>query len=136
MDILAAANSLKQQQQQSATTSTTSSADDDDSNVKPTTPSSISKFFTESNNDGVPNLLHPLTVHRNDGVGRMVEEWQLAAHKETKRIMIRDPMVNIASKIVNSVHCCDDENVDEERKGAARIFVSGKRGVGKVSKNT
>ena len=136
MDILAAANSLKQQQ--STATSTTSSANDDDSNVKPTTPSSsISKFFTESNNDGVPNLLHPLTVHRNDGVGRMVEEWQLAAHKETKRIMIRDPMVNIASKIVNSVHCCDDENVDEERKGAVRIFVSGKRGVGKVSnKNT
>ena len=65
----------------------------------------------------------------------MVEEWQLAAHKDTKRIMIRDVMVNIASKIVNAANCCDvnlEEGTKNNEGGAVRVFVSGKRGVGKV----
>ena len=52
----------------------------------------------------------------------MVEEWQLAANKDTKRIMMRDATREIAEKVVEA----------EEGKGATRVFVSGKRGVGKV----
>ena len=133
MDILAAANSLK------LPTTASSTGDDDDNedsdakeeDIQQTT---LSKFFTESNKDDVPNLLYPLNVHKAEGVGRMVEEWQLAANKETKRIMIRDVMVDIASKIVDAANCCangDDEG-EKKRKGAARVFVSGKRGAGKV----
>mmetsp|Transcript_18076 Transcript_18076/g.29364 ORF Transcript_18076/g.29364 Transcript_18076/m.29364 type:complete len:689 (+) Transcript_18076:296-2362(+) len=114
MDILAAAN-----QQES---------DDDED-----TPSStLSSFFTESNDDGVPNLLYPLTVHHNEGVGRMMEEWQLAANKDTKRIMMRDAMREIARKVVDAANCCDGD-VSEGEKGAARVFVAGERGVGKTA---
>ena len=132
MDILAAANSPK-------LPTTASSTDDNDGdeesnakeedNQQPT----LSKFFTESNKDDIPNLLYPINVHKAEGVGRMVEEWQLAANKETKRIMIRDVMVDIASKIVDAANCCarDDEG-ETKKKGAARVFVSGKRGAGKV----
>ena len=61
----------------------------------------------------------------------MVEEWQLAANKETKRIMMRDAMREIASKVVDAANCCDGD-VSEGEKGAARVFVAGERGVGKV----
>jgi len=93
----------------------------------------ISKFFSQSNDDDVPNLLYPLNVHPNEGVGRMVEEWQLAANKETKRIMMRDTMREIASKIVDAADCCSVGQIGEERKGAARVFVTGERGVGKTA---
>ena len=92
----------------------------------------LSSFFTKSNESGVPNLVYPLNVHHNEGVGRMVEEWQLAANKETKRIMIRDGMKEIATKIVEAANCCSGD-VNEDKKGSARIFVTGQRGVGKVS---
>ena len=128
MDILAAANSIKGGD-------TLQKGGDDNVVATTTAIPTISTFFTESNNDGVPNLLYPLNVHKNEGVGRMVEEWQLAAHKDTKRIMIRDVMVNIASKIVNAANCCDvnlEEGTKNNEGGAVRVFVSGKRGVGKV----
>jgi len=62
----------------------------------------------------------------------MTEEWQLAANKETKRIMMRDAMREIASKVVDAAHCCEGE-VEEEKKGAARVLVTGNRGVGKTA---
>lgn len=92
---------------------------------------SLSNFFTKSNDGGVPNLVYPLKVHHDEGVGRMVEEWELAANKETKRIMMRDAMKEIASKVVESANCCGGD-VSEDMKGAAKVFVVGKRGVGKV----
>ena len=101
----------------------------DVANVKDTPNSG---FLTESNDAGIPNLLYPLNVHHREGVGRMVEEWELAANKETRRIMMRDATKAIASKIVNASNCCDSE-VTESEKGAARVLVTGKRGVGKVS---
>ena len=91
--------------------------------IEPTTANSISSFFTKSNTAGVPNLVYPLNVHHNDAIGRMVEEWELAANKETKRIMMRDGMKTIAGKIAEA----------EEERGSTRVFVTGKRGVGKVS---
>ena len=56
----------------------------------------------------------------------------MAANKETKRIMMRDGMKEIAAKIVEAAHCCSDDMVEEDKKGAARVFVTGKSGVGKV----
>ena len=136
MDILAAANSINKSSEAPQDGDTLQKGGDDTVVATTTAIPTISTFFTESNNDGVPNLLYPLNVHKNEGVGRMVEEWQLAAHKDTKRIMIRDVMVNIASKIVNAANCCDVNLDEEETKnnegGAVRVFVSGKRGVGKV----
>ena len=130
---LAAANSLKLP----TTASSTDDDDNEDSDAKEEDNQQqqvVSKFFTESNKDDIPNLLYPLNVHKAEGVGRMVEEWQLAANKETKRIMIRDVMVDIASKIVDAASCCASVDGDEgeKKKGAARVFVSGKRGAGKV----
>ncbi len=93
-------------------------------------PSTISKFFASSDESGVPNLLYPLTVHPKEGVGRMVEEWQLAANKETKRIMIRDAMRDVARAIVEATSSAPSADT---AGGAARVFVAGKRGVGKVS---
>jgi hypothetical protein len=91
-----------------------------------------SDFLAKSNDAGIPNLIYPLNVHHREGVGRMVEEWELAANKETKRIMMRDAMKAIATKIVDATNCCG-KAVSDSEKGAARVFVTGKRGVGKVS---
>lgn len=65
----------------------------------------------------VPSILAPLQPHPNNGPGRMVEEWELSAHKKTKRILLRDATKSIA-RILN-----DNE--------ASRIFVHGRRGTGK-----
>lgn len=110
----------------------TSTSTDDKNESTDTTEKSLSTFFAQSNESNVPNLIYPLNVHHNDGVGRMVEEWELAANKETKRIMMRDGMKEIAAKIVEAAHCCSDDMVEEDKKGAARVFVTGKSGVGKV----
>ena len=45
---------------------------------------------------------------------------------------MRDATKVIASKIVGAAKCCDSAMSDSE-KGAARVLVTGKRGVGKVS---
>ncbi|KAL7500669.1 hypothetical protein ACHAWT_008524 [Skeletonema menzelii] len=91
-----------------------------------------SAFLNKSNDAGIPNLIYPLNVHHREGVGRMVEEWELAANKETRRIMMRDATKVIASKIVGAAKCCDSAMSDSE-KGAARVLVTGKRGVGKTA---
>ena len=73
----------------------------------------------------------------------MVEEWQLAANKETKRIMMRDAMREIASIVVEAraaappapesgASAADDASRVATTGGAARVLVTGKRGVGKV----
>ncbi len=67
----------------------------------------------------VPTILSPLQPHRHNGPGRMVEEWELAAHKKTKRILIRECTRSIARIL--------EENV------ASRIYVHGRGGTGKTS---
>ncbi len=66
----------------------------------------------------VPSILSPLKPHPRDGPGRMVEEWQLAAHKKTKRILVRPVTRTIAKTLLEME--------------SSRIFVHGRRGVGKV----
>lgn len=94
----------------------------------------LSEFLSGSNDKGVPNLIYPLNVHPNDGTGRMVEEWELAAKKDTKRIMMRSVMREVAEKIVEACNCCDGDAKDEE-KGSARVLVTGKNGNGKVRRD-
>jgi hypothetical protein len=67
----------------------------------------------------VPKILHPLKPHARDGPGRMVEEWELSAHKETKRILLRDCTRQIARALNDNA--------------SSRIYVHGRNGVGKVS---
>lgn len=66
----------------------------------------------------VPSILSPLKPHPRDGPGRMVEEWQLAAHKKTKRILMRPCTRTVAETL--------------EKNDVSRIFVHGRKGVGKV----
>lgn len=76
----------------------------------------------------VPEILSPLSVHKNGNPGRMVEDWELAAHATTKRIMIRDCTKQIAKHLLE-----DDDNGGGDAGGGKRIYVHGKRGVGKTS---
>ena len=66
----------------------------------------------------VPTILSPLKPHKKDGPGRMVEEWELSAHKKTKRILLRQCTRSIAQTL--------------EENESSRIFVHGRKGVGKV----
>ena len=66
----------------------------------------------------VPSILSPLKAHKSDGTGRMVEEWELSAHKKTKRILMRQATREIARIL--------------EEHDSSRIFVHGRKGVGKV----
>jgi small subunit ribosomal protein S29 len=76
-----------------------------------------------SENDGpdqlVPSILHPLTTNPRGTNGNMVEEWELAAHKKSKRIMIRRSTQKIANALTEHT--------------AASILVSGCQGVGKTA---
>ncbi|KAL3770268.1 hypothetical protein ACHAW5_002673 [Stephanodiscus triporus] len=149
MDVLAETRRLQQQQRSRLT----KSVEDDEDGTSVPSPV-LPEFFSRCNDDGVPNLLYPLNVHPKDGVGRMVEEWQLAANKETKRIMMRDAMREIASIVIgattagapaafsgtaSAVDGSDDLPDDDDdvarvpTTGAARVFVTGKRGVGKTA---
>lgn len=66
----------------------------------------------------VPSILLPLAPHPRDGPGRMVEEWELAAHKTTKRILMRQSTRKVAETLM--------------QQESSRIFVCGRKGVGKV----
>mmetsp|Transcript_29788 Transcript_29788/g.43354 ORF Transcript_29788/g.43354 Transcript_29788/m.43354 type:complete len:730 (+) Transcript_29788:27-2216(+) len=74
----------------------------------------------------VPPILYPLplshTEHK-DKFGRMSEEWELTADDERRRIMMRSCMSDIASVVEQG---CKEE-------GGKRVFVHGKRGVGKTA---
>jgi small subunit ribosomal protein S29 len=67
----------------------------------------------------VPTILHPLKPHPRDGPGRMVEEWELAAHKETKRIMLRQCTQKIAQTLTEFP--------------TSRVYVHGRKGTGKTA---
>lgn len=67
----------------------------------------------------VPSILSPLEPHLRGSPGRMVEEWELAARKGSKRIMLRHSTRQIARALEESTQ--------------ARIYVHGQVGVGKTS---
>jgi len=113
-----------------------SGKDEDDADTKEDGTPALSEFLSGSNDKGVPNLIYPLNVHHDDGTGRMVEEWELAAKKDTKRIMMRSAMKEVAGRIVEATNCCGDGEVKDEEKGSARVLVTGRNGNGKVSADT
>ena len=86
---------------------------------------------TEASADGsstgpmVPSILTPLGPHRHSGPGRMVEEWELSAHSTTKRIMLRECTQKVAGILANA------DNADETSAVAPKIYVHGRKGVGK-----
>lgn len=79
--------------------------------------------FSKEDPDGamVPSILSPLKPHHNGGPGRMVEEWELSAHSTSKRIMLRQSTRQIARAL--------------EESPSSRVYVTGRRGVGKVCFN-
>uniref|UniRef100_A0A7S2XP72 Small ribosomal subunit protein mS29 n=1 Tax=Attheya septentrionalis TaxID=420275 RepID=A0A7S2XP72_9STRA len=82
----------------------------------------VLQVSSELGEDGmVPKLLNPLKPHHKMGCGRMVEEWELAALKTTKRIMIRQCTRDMAQLLnkASMEHSC------------AKIFVTGRQGMGK-----
>jgi hypothetical protein len=80
------------------------------------------ELFDKNDEEGeaapkVPTILRPLLPHPKDGDGHMVEEWELSAHDEARRIMLRQSTRQIARIL--------DQNE------SFRVFVDGHRGVGK-----
>jgi hypothetical protein len=73
---------------------------------------------------GVPKLLYPLKSHPHDGPGRMIEEWELSANGNTKRIMGRQCISNIARAL-------DAAASAETSESDSRVFVTGRKGTGK-----
>jgi hypothetical protein len=68
----------------------------------------------------VPKVLSPLRVNPRGTIGNMVEQWELSAHKASKRIMLRQCTRAIAKVLVDTPQ-------------GARVIVSGKQGVGKTA---
>ena len=76
--------------------------------------------------DAAPKILNPLSSETNphkETVGRMVEEWELAAHDTTRRIMLRQSTRQIARLMQEG----------EDASSPKRICVSGRQGVGKTA---
>lgn len=77
----------------------------------------------DSEENAVPSVLIPLKPNtKGQSVGRMVEEWELSAHKTSKRIMLRQCTRQIASAVAIA-----------DESSPARIFVHGRQGVGKTA---
>lgn len=67
----------------------------------------------------VPKILHPLQPHPKDGDGRMVEEWEISAHDEARRIMLRQSTREVARILCQNT--------------SPRVYVNGAKGVGKTA---
>lgn len=80
----------------------------------------------EMDEEGVPKIIYPLKTHAKDGAGRMVEEWELAAHDKTKRIMVRECIAK-AAKIM------DEAAAEEGSVVCRRVYLTGGTGVGKTA---
>lgn len=79
----------------------------------------------DSEENAVPSILNPLKPNsKGQSVGRMVEEWELSAHKTSKRIMLRQCTRQIAKALVAA---------DESGGRPARILVCGRQGAGKTA---
>jgi len=72
--------------------------------------------------NAIPKILYPLDRRERQTLeGRMIEEWELAALKDSKRIMLRESMRKIAQVL------------DECEETPRRVLVHGRRGVGKTA---
>jgi Mitochondrial ribosomal death-associated protein 3 len=108
----------------------------------------------DSEENAVPNILIPLQPNsKGQSAGRMVEEWELSAHKTSKRIMLRQCTRQIAQALMTTMKTpplTETASTDSEASApddslkatetnvgspatAIRIFVHGRRGVGKTA---
>ena len=94
-------------------------ADTEDDADETASPVYMDCYNAKEEGKTVPEILNPLKPHKKDGPGRMIEEWDLSAHKTTKRIMIRQSTRSIARFLLENE--------------TSRILVHGRKGVGKVS---
>jgi len=87
-----------------------------------------SEAGSDASNPGpmVPSILKPLAPHKHGGPGKMVEEWELAAHSSTKRILIRECTSRIAGHLASAA-----DNNNNNNNNNQKIYVHGKRGTGK-----
>jgi Mitochondrial ribosomal death-associated protein 3 len=76
----------------------------------------------DTDDNPVPKILVPMkgSIPLHPAMGRMVEEWELSAHKTTRRILLRQCTRLIAKAMVQA-------------ESAPRIVVHGTRGVGKTA---
>ena len=79
----------------------------------------------------VPKILHPLQSNKS-GEGNMIEEWELAANKTTKRIMLRQCTRTIARALVQYGDDGDGDDNDDDAP-PPRVVVSGRQGTGKTA---
>ena len=120
---------LKQvQQQQNKGESETETTDDSTKTITMTDADALPVFMDcmDASLDDTaavaPKILHPLQPRPGPHAvtaGRMVEEWELAAHKGTKRILLRQSTRQIAQALVNET--------------TKRVYVHGPQGVGKTA---
>jgi Mitochondrial ribosomal death-associated protein 3 len=77
----------------------------------------------------VPNILNPMkgSIPLKPMIGKMVEEWELSAHKTTKRIMLRQCTRQVARAIVTA-----GKDVTAAYQ-STRILVHGTQGTGKTA---
>jgi Mitochondrial ribosomal death-associated protein 3 len=92
-----------------------------------------------------PTLLHPLRSNpKRPTNGRMVEEWELAADRTTRRIMLRQSTRAIARALAavdpaSSSLKAEDGKEEEDNMGQkkniphARVLVTGRQGTGKTA---
>lgn len=79
-------------------------------------------YDPEDGEEKVPSILFPLEFRERQTIeGRMMEEWDLAARKDSKRIMLRSCMRAVAQVL------------DQCETRPARVLMHGRRGVGKTA---
>jgi len=93
------------------------SPDDKQSKIEPIFMDLIKNKVSTVDDQDIPKIIHPIKPHAKDGPGRMVEEWELSSKKDTKRIMCRECISEIANTL--------------ESGAGSRVFVNGSRGAGK-----
>ena len=75
----------------------------------------------DTEEENIPQILYPLApLKRGANQGRMMEEWMLAAHKTTKRILLRQSTRGVAQFL-------------EQCPSGARVLVTGRQGTGKTA---
>ena len=101
---------------------------DDDTDHSPPLPLFMDCFdpAVDSAEAPVPKILHPLKPkpeRQGQSRGRMVEEWEMAAHRTTKRILLRQ-----CTRRMAQVLCESEDNAE-----AARVYLHGRVGIGKTA---
>lgn len=94
------------------------SDNEEDSAYEPVFLDLLKGKHSEVDDNGIPKIIAPIKPHANDGPGRMIEEWELSSKRDTKRIMCRKCISDIATFM---------------SEPGSRVFVHGREGAGKTT---